>query len=71
MKELFNEMWYLFLIILMVYILVQVIIIQPIENYIKTKKRNTLIDGMVKELKESVNSKPKKDTKKTTKKEDK
>lgn len=57
MKELCLNVWYLFLILIMVYILVDLIIIQPINKKNQIKKRNELIDGMIKELKES--SKPK------------
>lgn len=64
MKELCLNVWYLFLILIMVYILVDLIIMQPINKKNQIKKRNELIDGMIKELKES--SKPK-----TKKKEDK
>ena len=44
----------------MVYILVDLIIIQPINKKKQIKKRNELIDGMIKELKESPKPKTKK-----------
>ena len=60
MKELCLNVWYLFLTLIMVYILVDLIIIQPINKKKQIKKRNELIDGMIKELKESPKPKTKK-----------
>ena len=60
MKELCLNVWYLFLILIIVYILVDLIIIQPINKKKQIKKRNELIDGMIKGLKESPKPKKKK-----------
>lgn len=54
MKELATNIWYFFLIVLMVYFLLS-LVITPIKNGIKAKKTRNIIEKTLKELADEVN----------------
>lgn len=60
MKELATNIWYFFLIALMVYFLLS-LVITPIKNGIKAKKTRNIIEKALKELADEVNKNGKKE----------